>query len=110
MGSDDAAIKDRITGRSWRRACTKTLLRAGATQERAGQRMHCTGSNAAYYGTEESVLFSSTTNFADVTRGQGVVMDDSYGVMVMTLRGVCRSEIKDLEVGGAQKNNNRSEQ
>ena len=58
LGSDDAAIKGRITGRSWRRACAKALLRAGASQERAGQRMHCTGTNAAYYGTEESALFS----------------------------------------------------
>ena len=57
LGSDDAAIKGRITGRSWRRACAKALLRAGASQERAGQRMHCTGTNATYYGTEESGLF-----------------------------------------------------
>ena len=97
LGSDDAAIKGRITGRSWRRACAKALLRAGASQERAGQRMQCTGTNAAYYGTEESALFSSTTNFADVARGHGVVTDDSYGAMVSALRDVCRSEIKDLE-------------
>ena len=97
LGSDDAAIKGRITGRSWRRACAKALLRAGASQERAGQRMHCTGTNAAYYGTEESALFSPTTNFADVARGHGVVTDDSYGAMVSALRDVCRSEIKDLE-------------
>ena len=69
----------------------------GASQERAGQRMHCTGTNAAYYGTEESALFSPTTNFADVARGHGVVTDDSYGAMVSALRDVCRSEIKDLE-------------
>ena len=97
LGSDNTAIKGRITGRSWRRACAKALLRAGASQERAGQRMHCTGTNAAYYGTEEGALFGSTTNFADVARGHGVVTDDSYGAMVSALRNVCRSEIKDHE-------------
>lgn len=97
LGAESSVIEGRITGRSWRRACAKALLRAGASSTLAGQRMHTSGSNAEYYGTETAALFSKETNYADVAVGAAPVYEEGFSVIVDAVSAACRKEVQTLQ-------------